>query len=363
MQHFLSNSEFRRQYRTPALLADDDGNVFKAEDAAETIASYLNKRLYEIGVRYVFAIPGDYIAEWVETLDDSRTNPPPHNLTRVHPNNEMCAAYAADGYGRANSGGVGCVSFTYGVGALNAVQAVAGAFVESSPLVAVNGSPSIAQFNSQRDQGLLWHHMFDGSYTDLRVYENVTAMAVRIDNPATGPDLIDAALRTCITLSKPVYIEIATQTENLPCRPVPPEPLRPAPVPQDSKMLDDAVTAVLNYLESAKKLVVLGGVEIARFGLQEDFAKLCRLLQAPYLSSLLGKSILSEYRDDVCFSGVFNGKNSQENVKKLMGDADYVLSLGVYDTDFNFSGLSQGTTTGAFDLPENFIEVRRGAVK
>lgn len=359
MNHLLSNKEFLRQYRTPQKVVDDKGVISK-KVSGETISSYLNKRLYEIGVRRVFAIPGDYIAEWVESLDDKKLNPV--GLIREHPNNEMCATYAADGYGRANSQSVGCVSFTYGVGALNAVQAVAGAHVESVPLVAINGSPSIGQFNSQRDEGILWHHMFDGSYTDLRVFENVTAIALRIDNPTTGPDLIDAALRTCITLSKPVYIEIATQTARLDCRAVPLEPLVAAPVPQDPHLLKESVSAVMEHLKSAKKLVLLGGVEVARYGLQDSFAELCQLLQAPYLSTLLGKSILSEYRDDVYFSGVYNGRNSQKNVQELLNSSDVILSLGAYDTDFNFSGLAS-SQTGDFDLPEKTIEARRGAVK
>lgn len=359
MDHLLSNKEYLSQYRTPQKIVNDKGLVTQ-EVSGETIASYLNKRLYEIGVRRVFAIPGDYIAEWVESLDDPGSNP--NGLIREHPNNEMCATYAADGYGRANSKSVGCVSFTYGVGALNAVQAVAGAYVESVPLIAINGSPSIGQFNSKRDEGILWHHMFDGSYTDLRIFENVTAMALRIDNPTTGPDLIDAALRTCITLSRPVYIEIATQTALLSCRPLPQEPLIAVPVPQDAVSLEDSVNAVMKHLQSSKRLILLGGVEIARYGLQDSFAELCQLLQAPYLSTLLGKSTLSEYRDDIQFSGVYNGRNSQDNVQQLISASDVILSLGAYDTDFNFSGLANGTT-GDFALPEKTIEARRGSVK
>ena len=40
----------------------------------------------------------------------------------MHANNEMCATYAADGYGRTSAQTVGCVAFTYGVGTLNAPQ-------------------------------------------------------------------------------------------------------------------------------------------------------------------------------------------------------------------------------------------------
>ncbi|MBR9920892.1 MAG: hypothetical protein GYB31_08630 [Bacteroidetes bacterium] len=302
----------------------------------ETVASYLNKRLAEIGVKHVMAIPGDYIAEWVESLDTECNA----GLVRIHPNNEMCATYAADGYGRATGGKrVGCVAFTYGVGALNAVQAVAGAFVEEVPLVAINGTPSTAQFNSQRDQGVLWHHMFDGSLTDLRIYEKITHVAVRIDNPAFAADLIDSTLSACITYSKPVYIEIANTLEAYEVQPVSERPkLIKSPVPQNQKSLDESLASTLPILVRAKKLVVLGGLEIARFSLQNTFSDLLKVLKAPYLSSTLGKGILSEYSAPH-FSGTYNGKNSQQNVQDLINGADLVLSLGVHETDFNFAGI------------------------
>ena len=52
LRHLLSNAKFLREFRTPEAIAAGSGS--------ETISSYLNKRLYQIGVRRVFAIPGDY---------------------------------------------------------------------------------------------------------------------------------------------------------------------------------------------------------------------------------------------------------------------------------------------------------------
>ena len=255
----LTAKQYEAHFRTP--------DEHRAGGADPTLAAYLTARLKQIGVTHVMAIPGDYIAEWVTTLDDPQENPDPA-IVRVHPNNEMCATYAADGYARATGGkGVGCVAFTYGVGALNAVQAVAGSTVESVPVVVINGSPSQAQFNSQRDQGVLWHHMFDGSRTDLRIFQEITEMAVRIDNPASAADMIDAALVACVTSSRPVYIEIANTLEGyaihggaqrLATR------LSPQPVPRSTKDLDLAVQHVWSRLEDADRLVLLGGVEIAR---------------------------------------------------------------------------------------------------
>lgn len=352
--NLMTQALFQRHFRKPPTAAPATG---------ETVASYLNQRLAQIGVRYVMAIPGDYISEWVETLD----SPANAGLVRVHPNNEMCATYAADGFGRAGGGKtVGCVATTYGVGALNAVQAVAGAWVEQVPLVLINGTPSVAQFRSQRDQGVLWHHLFDGSLTDLRVFEQITRMAVRIDNPALAPDLIDAALTACITDSRPVYIEIANTMEGHAVVPVASRPaLKKQPVPQNSASLDEAMAAMLPLLVNAQRLVVLGGVELARFGVQDSFSQLLKVLKAPYLSSLLGKSVLSEYSAPF-FSGTYNGRNSQPNVQALVNAADVILSLGVQETDFNFAGVVSVDNNPAqpLGLPmEGTIEVRMGAAR
>jgi TPP-dependent 2-oxoacid decarboxylase len=359
----MTRAQYRRAFRAPA--------AAPAPIGPGTVAAYLNKRLAQIGVKCVMAIPGDYISPWVETLDAPSTIG--SGLIRVHANNEMCATYAADGYGRAVGayGGaaktVGCVAFTYGVGTLNAVQAVAGAFVEDVPLVVIAGSPSAAQFRAQRDLGVLWHHMFDGSLTDLRIFENITAMAVRIDNQATAPALIDAALQTCITLSKPVYIEIANLTETLDCPEAPDEPLLPAPVTQNAQSLAEAVGEVMLRLRRAQRLVLMGGIEIARYGLQEEFVRVAQLLQAPYVSDLLGKSLISEYREDARFSGTYNGRNSQANVTALVSGADHVLTLGVRDTDFNFSGLASADyvpdTPGEQMRNLTHLAVRLGAVR
>lgn len=329
---------------------------------AETVGTYLNKRLKQIGVGHVFAIPGDYIAEWVETLDHPDANA---GLVRVHPNNEMTATYAADGYGRATPDTVGCVAFTYGVGAINCAQAVAGAFVENVPLVVINGSPSTAQYHSQRDQGVLYHHMLDGAHSDLRIFREVVALAVRIDNPATAPDLIDAALRTCITLKKPVYIELVNQVPGMACAPVPKTPLVPTLVPVNRQSLGEAAAAVLAHMRAAKRLVFIGGSEVSRHNLEDKFARLLQLADAPYASSGLGKSVLSEFREDVRFVGTFLGLSSQQNLQELLEAADCVVALGVLDTDFNYLGIvtPDYNPDTATNLPgPTHIQARNGAV-
>ncbi len=345
-------NDFDREFRTQAT----------APAATETVGGYLNKRLRQIGVGHVFCIPGDYLAEWAMTLDDPTINA---GLVRVHPNNETTATYAADGYGRVANETVGCVAFTYGAGMINAAQAVAGAYVERSPVVLINGSPSVAQFNSDRDQGVMYHHTVGGGQTDLQIFREITEIAVRIDNPATAPGLIDVALQTCLTASRPVYIELANQTSQMACSPVPDTPLRASQIPASPASVAEACGAVMDHLRAARRVVVVGGVEIARQGLQSRFAELVAKIDAPYATSALGKSVLSEFRTDLRFAGVYFGKSSPKNLQELMESADCILDLGVLNTDFNYLGVvtPDYNPATASHLPgPTHIQARDGAV-
>ena len=70
-----------------------------------TVGKYLIRRLEQIGLKHIFGIPGDYVLDFFDRLEESK-------LELVGCCNELNAGYAADGYARVN--GVSAVSVTYG---------------------------------------------------------------------------------------------------------------------------------------------------------------------------------------------------------------------------------------------------------
>jgi hypothetical protein len=106
-------------------------------------ASYLLQRLEQEGVQHVFGVPGDYVLRFYQVLSESP-------LTRIGTTREDTAAFAADAYARVH--GLGAVAVTYGVGALNVVNANA----KSSPVVVISGAPGLKQ---QLEDPLI-HHRF-----------------------------------------------------------------------------------------------------------------------------------------------------------------------------------------------------------
>ena len=78
------------------------------------IGEYLLHRLATAGVGHVFGVPGDYILRFYDRLSRS-------DIRHIGTTREDTAAFAADAYARCN--GLGVVAVTYGVGALNTVNA------------------------------------------------------------------------------------------------------------------------------------------------------------------------------------------------------------------------------------------------
>jgi len=99
---------------------------------AATVAEYLLQQLQESGVDHVFGVPGDYVLGFYNILAASP-------LQHIGTTREDTSAFAADGYARCR--GIGALAVTYGVGALNVVNAIAGAYAESSPAYKKNKHP------------------------------------------------------------------------------------------------------------------------------------------------------------------------------------------------------------------------------
>ena len=119
-----------------------------------TVGSYLAKRLQEAGIEDYFAVPGDYNLVLLDELLGNR------DLRMISCCNELNAGYAADGYARA-TGGPSAAVVTYSVGGLSLLNAVAGAYAEDLPLIAISGGPNT---NSEAEWEYLHHTLGEVDY-------------------------------------------------------------------------------------------------------------------------------------------------------------------------------------------------------
>lgn len=289
-----------------------------------TIAEYLLTRLKQIGVDHIFGVPGDFVLGFFNQILES-------DVEYIGTCNELNAAYAADGYARIR--GIGAFASTFGVGELSAINGVAGAFAERVPVVVITGSPSTTAFRTRP----LLHHTLGDYQLPLRLYEKVTAASTELVSPEAAPGEIDRVLSVCLCRRQPVYLSLPSDIVMKKCHRPGAFPF-PRPAESDPGALEEALEEALAMLETAQRPLVIGDVELVRFGLQQDLAVLLEKTGFPFVTMMLGKTVLSEHHPQ--FLGLFEGDRSRPYIRDRVEAADCILHLGALMTDFNTGGFT-----------------------
>lgn len=294
-----------------------------------TVADYLLRRLKQAGVRHAFGVPGDYVLTFMDRLIDS-------GIEFVGTCNELNAGYAADAYARIN--GIGCICVTWGVGGFSAMNAVAGAFAEQVPLVVLVGGPRTLQ----RRSPMLLHHSVGDFATMQQAYAHITVASVLLDDVSDAPQRIDRALTRCLSEKRPIMIEIPVDMVDRPC-PAPGPFAVPGRPRSDPDALSEALDEAMALLSAASRAVILGGVELHRYGLMQDFYRLIEASGLPVATTLLGKTVISELHPQAI--GVYEGGMSRKEIRDIVENSDLLLCLGAWISDINF-GVYTGRLEG-----------------
>lgn len=283
-----------------------------------SIGDYLIQRLLDHGVRDLFGIPGDYVLGFYAKLESS-----PINV--VGCTREDCAGFAADAYARVN--GIGAVCVTYCVGGLSLCNSVAGAYAEKSPVVVISGSPGLRErFNNP-----LLHHRVRDFRTQFEVFRRLCVAGAELNDPQLAFREIDRVLAAVVRFRRPGYIEIPRDVVTV----VPDGSYAAAssePV-SDEAVLEEAVAEAVRRLSKSRRPVIIAGVEIHRFGLQEQLLALAEGMGIPITTTMLGKSVIGETHP--LFVGIYEGAMGREEVTRFVEDSDCVLLLGAFMTDLN----------------------------
>jgi indolepyruvate decarboxylase len=283
------------------------------------IATALLGALKQHGAREIFGVPGDFALPFFKVVEESAILP---LYTLSH---EPGVGFAADAAARVSCG-LGVAAVTYGAGALNMVNPVAAAYAEKSPVVVVSGAPGTQEGRS----GLLLHHQAKKLDSQFRIYAEVTCDQVRIDDAARAPRDIARVLRSARVHSRPVYIELPRNMVREACAAVAPA----APEPVDAAAVAACVDEVLERLERAASPVLMVGVEVRRYDLEERVARLAGLLGLPVVTSFMGRGLLAS--TDAPLLGTYMGMAGEPDIAALVEESDALFLLGVIVSDTNF---------------------------
>ena len=255
------------------------------------------------GVRDVFGIPGTHNLELYRYLPASGIR---HVVTR----HEQGAGYAADGYARI-AGRPGVLITTSGPGITNAITALATAYADSIPVLAISPGPPRGQVRA--DVG--WLHEVKDQQAAL---DAVTGRSIRVESADEIPEVLAAVFEEfASTRPRPVHLEIPVDVlEGEWLRRSTPVRARPRPVGPGRALAEQ----VAGLLDGARRpLLVAGG---GARGAAEAVRALADL-GVPVLTTVNGKGILDETHPAALGAGI-----RLPAAHRALNEADVLVVVG-----------------------------------
>ena len=255
------------------------------------------------GVRHVFGIPGTHNLEIYRYLPGSGIG---HVVTR----HEQGAGYAADGYARV-TGGPGVIVTTSGPGITNAITALATAYADSVPVLAVSPGPPRGMVRA--DVG--WLHELKDQQAAL---DAVTARSIRVESGDDVPEIVaDVFEGFASTRPRPVHLEVPVDVlegewERRAA------PVLPSPEPVGVGHPHGKEVARL-LREAENPVLVVGG------GGRRAAAEVLALAEhgVPVLTTVNGKGVLDETHPASLGASV-----RLPAAHRVMNDADLLIVVG-----------------------------------
>ncbi|NNN23769.1 MULTISPECIES: thiamine pyrophosphate-binding protein [Pseudomonas] len=238
------------------------------------VADYIADFIAEQGVGHVFLLPGGGAMH----LNDAVGKHPQLEVVACH--HEQAAAIAAEAYCRINEN-LGVAMVTTGPGATNAVTAVAGAWIESVPLLLISGQVKRADLlrgAPLRQKGVQ-------EVDIVSVVKPITKYAVTVERPEDiRRELERASFIARDGRAGPVWIDVPLDVQGAPIDPASlvgwGNDVQPA-ADVDAALLDQ----VRALLEGAERPLILAGHGVRLSGAATAFRELVEALGVPVVTT------------------------------------------------------------------------------
>ncbi|CAI4057468.1 hypothetical protein SUVZ_02G4930 [Saccharomyces uvarum] len=324
----------------------DEPHVVFNQSATMPFGEYIFRRLFSIGTKSVFGVPGDFNLSLLEYLYAPSVES--DGLKWVGTCNELNAAYAADGYSR-YSNKIGCLITTYGVGELSALNGIAGSFAENVKVLHIVGVAKSMDSRSNNFKERNLHHLvprlhdsnFKGPnhkvYHDM-IKDNVACSVAYLEDIETACDQVDAVIRDIYRYSKPGYIFVPADFPDMSVRldnliNVPHISQQDCITSPTETHLFNMIDMITTWMYSSKTPAILGDVLTDRYGVSDVLNKLIYASKIWNFSTVMGKSVIDE--SNPSYMGQYNGKEGLKQVYEHFESCDLILHFGVDINEIN----------------------------
>ncbi len=313
------------------------------------LSDYVFDFIAQTGIGHVFFLPGGGCMHLVDSLGK---HPSLRHVCCLH---EQAAVIAAEAYSQYNNC-CGAALVTTGPGATNAITGVAGAWIDSTPLIMISGQ--VKRSDMMKGRGV--RQMGIQEVDIVSLVKPITKYAVTVMNPA----MIRYHLQKAFYLAShgrkgPVWIDIPLDVQgslidetNLP-EFSPQEVSDGLGIDQDIK---EKARRSAQMLTQAKRPVILAGNGIRLCHATDTFTTLIETLQVPVLLTWKASDFLWEEHPLYCGKPGIIG---QRGANFTQQNADFLMCLGarldLCQIGFNYANFSRCARKVIVDIDKNEI--------
>jgi acetolactate synthase-1/2/3 large subunit len=295
-------------------------------EVADLLVAYLE----QIGVDYVFGIPGGAIEPLYNAMARSERR---GGLRHILARHEAGAAFMADGYAR-ETGKLGVCCATSGPGATNLITGVACAHDNAVPMLVITGQPPLPAFGKNPLQ--------ESACTGINVlgmFRHCTRYNSLVSHPKQfEAKLISALQRATRPPRGPAHLTVPVDVfRSASPHGEPSYDLRNLLLPS-SMIDDDSVRTLYELIKNANKVVLLiGGWCGEAIG---SILLLASMKNATFVTTPDGKGLVSPRHPQ--FRGVFGfGGHASADAALKDPEVDLVLAIGASMGEWNSGGWSE----------------------
>ena len=308
------------------------------------VADYLMHRLAEAGAEHVFLLPGGGAMH----LNDALACEP--RLVPVPCHHEQACGIAAEAWGRVRES-FGVCMVTTGPGATNVITPVAGAWIESVPMLVISGQV-------KRPDLLAGRPLRQGGVQEVDIVpmvKSITKYAVTLDDPQQIRYHLERALHEMRSgRPGPVWLDVPLDVQ---AAPIDPDTLPGFTPPEAAAASLDADAArLLAMLTEAERPLLLAGHGVRLAGAAKSFLALAEHLQIPVATTWNALDLLPwEHPLNAGRPGVVALRGGNFAVQ----NCDLLISIGCrldnIITAYNPRGFARAAKKAVIDVDANEI--------
>ena len=269
--------------------------------------------LKNMGVKTIFGYPGGQTIPFYDMLYDADMD---HILVR----HEQAAAHAADGYARA-SGRVGVCLATSGPGATNLVTGIGTAYMDSSPIVAITGQVPT-------------HLIGNDAFQEADII-GITMPITKHSYQPKDPDLIPSMIKSSFEIAStgrpgPVLIDVPKEVQEGELTEFRDDLIQTPGYNPTVKGNIKQIKKARDLIKEAKKPMILAGAGVIIANACCELKKLAKTINAPVMTSLLGKGAFDE-TDDLALGML--GMHGRKVSNDYINESDLLIAIGIRFSD------------------------------